>query len=30
MVADLDMIKEILVKEFSKFHDRKVNIVVIF
>ena len=29
MVADPDMIKEILVKEFSKFHDRKVNITVI-
>lgn len=29
MVADPDMIKDILVKEFSKFHDRKVNIFVI-
>jgi len=26
VVADPDMIKEILVKEFSKFHDRKVSI----
>lgn len=25
MVADPDMIREILVKEFPKFHDRKVN-----
>lgn len=30
MVADPDMIKDILVKEFLKFHDRKVNIFVIF
>lgn len=29
MVADPDMIKDILVKEFLKFHDRKVNIFVI-
>ena len=27
MVADPDMIKEILIKEFPKFHDRKVNTV---
>ena len=25
MVADPDMLKEILVKDFSKFHDRKVS-----
>ena len=25
MVADPEMIKEILVKEFQKFHDRKVK-----
>lgn len=30
MVADPDMIKEILVDEFSKFHDRKVTIKLIF
>ena len=26
VVADPDMVKDILVKEFPKFHDRKVNL----